>query len=280
MKWIPDNLQSSVCNVPPVSPPGVETSATFMANNSAIGGSVIRRVLTQATAMLSRGAFIHSYYSEGLEQDELHEALNLTHDLVAEYQQYDCDGLREVSDSKVSGTVAGGGVRTTLPFASLASSPSTTSTTADDEDDGNEEEEKKKKDEDENEEEEEDAATDAAERGAPDVSFVFPRPDDDDFLGERESDDGYEEDREDEEEDEDEDVDKRRAEEESAVAEDEAQKKPNKGKEKSKEEGKDDGGGGAAGTGAWNAWSGVQTRQRVKNEDDDKNDDDNANASV
>jgi hypothetical protein len=45
--WLPDNLQSAICNVPPVSPPGVDTSATFVGNNTAIrsgeGGEGIYR---------------------------------------------------------------------------------------------------------------------------------------------------------------------------------------------------------------------------------------------
>lgn len=103
--WLPDNLQAAVCNVPPVSPPGVETSATFIGNSTAIGG-VLQRVLAQATTMLSRGAFIHSYYAEGMEQGELREALNLCFDLGAEYQQYSsaCSnhGRRATSSSSSS----------------------------------------------------------------------------------------------------------------------------------------------------------------------------------
>ena len=72
VEWIPDNLQSAVCAVPPAFPPGVETSGTFIANNTAVSG-VFGRVLSQATNMLARGAFIHSYFAEGMEVGELRE---------------------------------------------------------------------------------------------------------------------------------------------------------------------------------------------------------------
>ena len=61
-----------MCAVPPAFPPGVETSGTFIANNTAVAG-VFERVLSQATTMLARGAFIHSYFAEGMELGELQE---------------------------------------------------------------------------------------------------------------------------------------------------------------------------------------------------------------
>jgi tubulin beta len=63
VEWIPNNIKSSVCNVPPV---GHEKSVTFIGNSTAIQ-ELFRRVHTQFVAMFKRKAFLHWY--TGKEKD-------------------------------------------------------------------------------------------------------------------------------------------------------------------------------------------------------------------
>jgi len=82
--WIPNNVKSSVCNIPPE---GVDMSATFIGNNTAIQ-SIFKRVAGQFTVMFRRKAFVHWYTDEGMEESEFTEAEANMLDLIAEYQQY------------------------------------------------------------------------------------------------------------------------------------------------------------------------------------------------
>jgi tubulin beta len=83
--WIPNNIKSSVCNIPPI---GQEMSATFIANSTSIK-ALFQRVATQFTAMFRRKAFVHWYLEEGMEEVEFTEAESNMHDLIAEYQQHE-----------------------------------------------------------------------------------------------------------------------------------------------------------------------------------------------
>lgn len=82
--WIPNNIKSSVCNVPPK---GHKMSATFIANSTAIQ-ELFKRVNEQFTAMFKRKAFLHWYTGEGMDEMEFSEAESNMNDLVSEYQQY------------------------------------------------------------------------------------------------------------------------------------------------------------------------------------------------
>lgn len=53
--WIPNNIMSSLCDVPP---PGLKSSATLVGNNTAIG-EVFKRSQAQFSAMVRRRAFVH-----------------------------------------------------------------------------------------------------------------------------------------------------------------------------------------------------------------------------
>jgi len=82
--WIPNNIKSSVCNVPPK---GHKMAATFIANSTAIQ-ELFKRVNEQFTAMFKRKAFLHWYTGEGMDEMEFSEAESNMNDLVSEYQQY------------------------------------------------------------------------------------------------------------------------------------------------------------------------------------------------
>jgi len=83
--WIPNNIKSSVCNIPPK---GTKLSATFVANSTAIQ-ELFKRVSEQFTAMFKRKAFLHWYTTEGMDEMEFTEAESNMNDLVSEYQQYE-----------------------------------------------------------------------------------------------------------------------------------------------------------------------------------------------
>ena len=64
VEWIPNNIQSSICNVPPK---GLNVSATFIGNSTAVMG-IFKRIGEQFTAMFRRKAFLHWYTSEGMDE--------------------------------------------------------------------------------------------------------------------------------------------------------------------------------------------------------------------
>jgi tubulin beta len=84
VEWIPNNMKSSVCDIPPTFTP---ISATFIGNSTAIQG-LFKRVSEQFGAMFRRKAFLHWYTGEGMDEMEFTEAESNMNDLVSEYQQY------------------------------------------------------------------------------------------------------------------------------------------------------------------------------------------------
>jgi len=84
VEWIPHNVKSSVCDVPPK---GLKMSATFIANTTAIQ-EMFKRISEQFTAMFRRKAFLHWYTGEGMDEMEFTEADSNMKDLICEYQQY------------------------------------------------------------------------------------------------------------------------------------------------------------------------------------------------
>merc|ERR1712013_252789 len=67
--WIPNNIKSSIINVPPE---GSEKSGTFVANTTAIKGEYKRK------------AFLHWYKGEGMDEMEFQEADKNVRDLITE----------------------------------------------------------------------------------------------------------------------------------------------------------------------------------------------------
>jgi len=84
VEWIPNNIKSSVCDIPPK---GLPMSVTFIGNTTAIQ-VMFKRVAEQFTAMFRRKAFLHWYTGEGMDEMEFTEAESNMNDLVSEYQQY------------------------------------------------------------------------------------------------------------------------------------------------------------------------------------------------
>merc|ERR1712113_628860 len=84
VEWIPNNIKSSVCDIPPK---GLKMSSTFIGNSTAIQ-EMFKRVSEQLTAMFRRKAFLHWYTGEGMDEMEFTEAESNMNDLVSKYQQY------------------------------------------------------------------------------------------------------------------------------------------------------------------------------------------------
>lgn len=94
VEWIPNNVKSSVCDIPPKN---LKMSSTFIGNSTSIQ-EMFRRVSEQFTAMYRRKAFLHWYTGEGMDEMEFTEAESNMNDLVAEYQQYQDATAEEEED--------------------------------------------------------------------------------------------------------------------------------------------------------------------------------------
>jgi tubulin beta len=84
VEWIPNNVKTAVCDIPPK---GMNMSGTFIGNTTAIQELFIR-IGEQFQAMFRRKAFLHWYTGEGMDEMEFTEAESNMNDLVSEYQQY------------------------------------------------------------------------------------------------------------------------------------------------------------------------------------------------
>ncbi|CCC72018.1 hypothetical protein NCAS_0J00390 [Naumovozyma castellii] len=84
VEWIPNNVQTSVCSVPPKNS---DISATFIGNSTSIK-ELFQRIDKQFVAMFRKKAFLHWYTSEGMDEMEFTEAESNMNDLIQEYEQY------------------------------------------------------------------------------------------------------------------------------------------------------------------------------------------------
>jgi tubulin beta len=82
VNWIPNNIKSSIINVPPEDTP---LSGSFVANTTAIKG-VFQRISSAFARMYKRKAFLHWYKGEGMDEMEFEESDKNVRDLVTEYQ--------------------------------------------------------------------------------------------------------------------------------------------------------------------------------------------------
>ncbi len=65
VEWIPNNIKSSVCDIPPK---GLKMAVTFIGNNTCIQ-EMFKRVAEQFTAMFRRKAFLH--FAASLDNQDL-----------------------------------------------------------------------------------------------------------------------------------------------------------------------------------------------------------------
>jgi len=99
VEWIPNNIKSSVCDIPP---DGLKMAVTFLGNSTSIM-EMFKRVIEQFTLMFRRKAFLHWYTGEGMDEMEFTEAESNLNDLVSEYQQYQDAGIDDDDEDDESG---------------------------------------------------------------------------------------------------------------------------------------------------------------------------------
>ncbi|XP_031845030.1 tubulin beta-4B chain-like [Nomia melanderi] len=83
VEWIPGNVQTAICEIPPR---GVSTSATLLANTSAIRAP-IERLSTAFDGMFEKRAYVHWYTAEGMDEAEFLETRGAVRDLISEYRE-------------------------------------------------------------------------------------------------------------------------------------------------------------------------------------------------
>jgi len=98
VEWIPNNIKSSVCDVPPSN---LTMAVTFLGNSTSIM-EMFKRVIEQFTLMFRRKAFLHWYTGEGMDEMEFTEAESNLNDLVSEYQQYQDAGIDDEEEGDES----------------------------------------------------------------------------------------------------------------------------------------------------------------------------------
>jgi len=89
VEWIPSNVKTAVCNVPP---PGYDLSGTFIGNSTAMQ-ELFKRINEQFVSMFRRKVFLHLYTGEGMDEMEFNEAESDITDIITEYQQYQECGI-------------------------------------------------------------------------------------------------------------------------------------------------------------------------------------------
>jgi len=85
VEWIPNNVKTAVCNVPPKEH---KIAGTFVGNNTSIK-AMFGRTRENFHKMFKRKAYVHWYTGEGMDESELMEADSNVRDLCDEYQTYE-----------------------------------------------------------------------------------------------------------------------------------------------------------------------------------------------
>jgi tubulin beta len=93
-KWIPSNIQSSICDI---APRGLKMGATFIGNTTAFR-ELFTRVDNQFYQLYARRSFVHWYVNEGLDPVEFDEARSHVMDLIQEYEMFETAGIEEVGE--------------------------------------------------------------------------------------------------------------------------------------------------------------------------------------
>jgi len=96
VEWIPNNIKSSMIDVPPCTS---QMSCTLVSNTTSLKG-IFQRLATQFGAMYRRKAFLHWYKGEGMDEMEFQEADKNVRDLITEYQDKQEATYEEEGDSE------------------------------------------------------------------------------------------------------------------------------------------------------------------------------------
>lgn len=85
VRWIPHNVKTTICDVPP---PGVKLCATSLSNTTSIRG-LLTTLSDIFQRLFEKKAFLHWYINEGMEESEFTEAHDKLLSLISEYQEYE-----------------------------------------------------------------------------------------------------------------------------------------------------------------------------------------------
>jgi tubulin beta len=96
IEWIPNNVKSSITDIPPR---GLKMPATFIGNSTSFR-ELFTRVDSQFQKMYARRAFIHWYVNEGLETVEFDETRSNMTDLTQEYVMYETAGVEDTNENE------------------------------------------------------------------------------------------------------------------------------------------------------------------------------------
>merc|ERR1712039_508911 len=97
VEWIPDNVKSSICDVPHKEH---KLSATFIGNTTATQ-YLFSRITSQFERLYKRNAFLQWYINEGMDAMEFSNAYANVEDVILDYNQYqNATGYQEVIDHK------------------------------------------------------------------------------------------------------------------------------------------------------------------------------------
>lgn len=101
--WIPHNIKSAICDVPPR---GLKMCATSLSNTTAIQ-EPLKKLSDIFQSLFRRKAYLHWYISEGMEESEFIEADDKLQSLIGEYQEYqeNSNGNEELTGNDATGSV-------------------------------------------------------------------------------------------------------------------------------------------------------------------------------
>lgn len=92
--WVPNNIKTAICDI---APRGLKLSATFICNTTAIQ-FMFRRLMEQFQSMFQKGAFIHWYTGEGMDEQEFSAAAESVQGLIDDYNKCNEQELDENDD--------------------------------------------------------------------------------------------------------------------------------------------------------------------------------------
>lgn len=81
--WVPNNIKTAICDI---SPRGLELSATFISNTTAIQ-TMFKRIMTQFQTMFQKRAYVHWYTGEGMDELQFATAEEGIQSLIDEYNE-------------------------------------------------------------------------------------------------------------------------------------------------------------------------------------------------
>jgi tubulin beta len=96
VSWIPSNVKTVVCDVPPV---GVEMSATFIGNTTSIQ-ELFTKTYDDCKKMFKSKAYLHNYEDEGMTEDDFKSAMASLRDLNGLYRSFQANDDVEVNTNE------------------------------------------------------------------------------------------------------------------------------------------------------------------------------------